>query len=432
MKPVFLYSLILAGVLAMACALTITHLDRRAPQDDARQFARMAYSLTRTGVLSTDDPQKKQDPAPSARREPLYPALMALSLTLFAPEDLERNGGRCLTEEGLCPQTLQALRMPNIVLHMVLALATGYVAWLLTASAGAVLAAASITALFSGYISESNILYAETLGALGVLTFSAALFRLFSPVSTASPPPERRTEHRKSNIFPALLCGASFGLLILVKAVFLYLLLLFGFAAAVLGLAAGLSRPARQRGALRGAGRLALIFLAAAAIIAPWMARNHAIGQGWSISGRGDEVLAIRASYDSMPWADVPATFFAVIPVAGEVFVKRIFGEETWQRFDRESPSSYYRRAKTGQSAAHDLAAQKNIPLQSAAMETIRNNAAKHMALTAAFAFSGMMPQLYMRQQDLPGFLLIPSLICGILFVPAALGLGIFAAGKKS
>lgn len=418
MASFFPKMLVLAFALAVSVVVTVTHLDSRAPQDDARQFARMAYSLVQAGVLSTDDPQGAA-PEPTARREPLYPAILALSLKLFAPQDLAEYGGRCFVEDGLCPQAMFALRLPNILLHIVLALATGWAAWILTEKGWVFVAAGSVTALFSGFISESNILYAETLGGVGVIAFSVLLYEMFSRNSDGS-------FCRRKTFFCAALCGVCFGLLILVKAVFFYLLILLFFAAVFFVFAAAVKKASWQ-----DVARFSLVPVLALVVIFPWMARNHAIGQGWGVSGRGDEILAIRASYDSMPWKDVPAAFFAVIPVAGERLVTRFFDAQTWARFDRESPVSYYRKAKTGTSIAHEIAAAKNITLKSAALEIIRDNAVKHILLTGVFAFRSAFPQVYMRQQELPAFLLAPSAVVGILFVPAMLCMIIFAAAKR-
>lgn len=418
MASLFPKVLVLVFAMAISIIVTVTHLDSRAPQDDARQFARMAYSLAQTGTLSTDDPRGGA-PEPTARREPLYPAILALSLKLLAPRDLAENGARCFTDDRLCPQTMFALRLPNILLHIALAIATGWAAWILTGTGWGFVGAGVVTALFSGFISESNILYAETLGALVVIVFSVLAFLSF-PRSGSEVFDEKR------KFLCAALCGLCFGLLILVKAVFFYLLILLFFAAPVFSFAA-----ARGKVAWRVASRFFLVPILALAVISPWMARNHAIGQGWSVSGRGDEVLAIRASYDSMPWSDVPAAIFAVIPVAGEGLVTRLFGEQTWARFNRESPDSYYRRAKTGRSVPHEIAAAKNITLKSAAIEIVRDNAFKHLVLTGVFAFRGALPQVYMRQQKLPVFLVISSALVGILFVPAMLCMAVFAAAKK-
>lgn len=404
---------ILCAAIAVSVFMTVAHLDARAPQDDARQFARMAYSLAQTGTLSTDDPNKTEIPAPTARREPLYPAILAGALILADPADLAVDKGLCFVQDGACPRTLLVLRLPNIILHILLSLVTAYCAWSLTADRKIAVASGTAIALFSGFISESNILYAETAGALLVVVASTAFHQSFCA--------------RTQKNLAALLAGLSLGALILVKAVFFYFLVLVAAAA---GVGIGAARLGRLPPG--HAGRLAGIAAIAAATIFPWMLRNHAAGEGWSVSGRGAEVLAIRASYDTMPWRDIPAAFLAVIPVGGETLVKCFFGPQTWARFDRENPSSYYKLAKSGLSAAHRRAAEKDVSLKRAALDIFADNPAKHLALTAVFAFSGAIPQLYMRQQDLPWPLLLPSALLGLLLVPAALGLAGMALALKT
>ena len=109
----------------------------------------------------------------------------------------------------------------------------------------------------------------------------------------------------------------------------------------------------------------------------------------WSVTQRGDEVLAIRSQCSTMPWSDsLPAlTYFT--PGVGKELLSLHFDEDTVARFDRDNPTSYYRKAKTGRSEAHRVVRTEGVSLQRAALAVILGNRDKHIALVPVFAYRG-------------------------------------------
>ncbi len=169
------------------------------------------------------------------------------------------------------------------------------------------------------------------------------------------------------------------------------------------------------------AGRWFFIIAVAGTVIAPWMIRNHNISGEWKVAGRGGEVLSIRAEYDTMPWSDYFVSYFYFTPLIGDRLLLKTFGQETFDRFDRDNDESYYRRAKREKGVAHTLAEEKDISLTKASLLVIKDNFVKHMALTAAFAYRGAFMQAFIRRQPLPVILVAFTAAVSLLFVPAGL-----------
>jgi 4-amino-4-deoxy-L-arabinose transferase-like glycosyltransferase len=403
------FFLVLVGLVA-SLWITAVHITDRQPRHDELHYLFMAYNLKQHGVISHHRTER-EIPRPTYRREPLYPILLAGFLLPYGGNDLKQGGPACFLEAGTCPGLIRYLKTLNILLHILLAVATGWAAYMLTARRVPAVAATICLALYTGFIAESNLFYSETLAALFLLLTSTLLYLAFFD--------------KRPRLY-ASACGVALGLLLLTKAAFYYILVVLLVLLAVLSVM-------RLFGFLRWSivGRWALIAGIAWSVITPWMIRNHHITGQWKISGRGGEVLSIRAQYDTMPWSDYPNAYYYFTPMTSERWMRTAAGEDAYARFDRGNTNSYYRTAKQRRGAAHILAEREKRSLTEASLEIIGRNFAKHIALTAAFAWRGAFMKSNMRNQPLPPALVGISTAISVTLVPVAIIMTIWAGLRR-
>ena len=191
----------------------------------------------------------------------------------------------------------------------------------------------------------------------------------------------------------------------------------------------------------------------------PWMVRNAVEVGHFGISGRDGELLAIRAEYGRLTWAEIGGAFAYWLPIQSHLpghsrLLAAVHDRLEpaglgFARLDRFNPDSFYVHAKwmTGEVAnraqAHDpawLSSQSrcDAQLKQAAGELIRENWLKQAALTLAFAIRGT-GALY---AGVLAILVVPAafvvlalaawkrrdLALTLLMLPALYGFGIHAA----
>lgn len=379
-----------AGVIAILLLITAPWSWRLiavddAPTRDRRHSLSAAYSLAEHGVLDYSLPgtgPEPREPAPGNHREPLFPLLWAGVIALDPGGEIDAHGWRCFQEPAPCPTTMRLTKAVNLALHSALTLAIGAGVWWITgrrryAIAWMLLAAASPLLLTGVDTWETEI------GAnLFLLLHSLLLYGAF----TSGRP-----------MLAAAVGGIALGLLILVKAAFYYLLILYLIALALL-LLAGLTGRAlgRDMGTQIPWRPAITMTLCAVVVIAPWMVRNLVVLGEWSVSERGGRVLAIRSQYTTMPWSDYPAAFTFFTPDRGTRLLSERYDAETVARLYRRSPTSYYRTSQKGRGAADRLAAEQDISLTLAALTVMARNLDKQLALTPLFIYRGSAPPRYL------------------------------------
>jgi len=355
--------------------------DDQAPTRDRRQTLSAAYSLATHGVLDYGFPQHGPEPAQGVsgnRREPLYPLLWAAIIAWDPAGEVRAHGWQCFQQPHRCPTVARLTKAVNWVFQSALVLAVGAGVWRLTGrrwyAVSWMLVVAGSALLLSGVDSWET----ETGANLFLLLHALFLYAAFS------------SQRPK---LAAVLSGIALGLLILVKAVFYYLLILYLLVAAVL-----LLRPLvlRGSGALWPGARLFFVALCAALVIGPWMVRNLVVLGDWSVSGRGGRVLAIRSEYTTMAWGDFPAAFTFFTPDRGTWLLHERYDPETVARLDRRSLDSFYRRSQKQRGAADRLAREQGISLTRAALLVIAGNLDKQVALTPLFVYRGSAPPRYL------------------------------------
>lgn len=383
MRRSALFAVLLLAILGLAAAGSVRLLSLEAVADkDRLQTLFAAYSLAVYGVMDYSERKESAEPdalSPGNRREPLYPLLWSALIAMDPGGEIAAHGWSCFRVANLCPATAWATKSVNLVLYLGVAATVGWGLFALTGSAVWGLAGAAAAAASPILVTGVADWYTETGANLFLLLHSLLLYAAF-----------RARRARAA----AVLAGIALGLLILVKAAFYYLWLLYG-AAALGALAVGLVLAASRNntrvraGAGTAAAGLGIIFACAFLVIGPWMLRNLLVQGDFAITERGDEVLTIRAEYTTMPWSDFPPALAYFTPGEGKQLLARYFDAQTVARLDRNSPESYYRKAKTGRSAAHAMARARNISVGDAAIQVIAGNLDKQIALIPVFAYRG-------------------------------------------
>ena len=331
----------------------------------------MAWNLWHYGVMSRVA-DHGVPPKPTWRREPLYPALLAGVLWLRA-DPAAADIGCIFAARKECRPLIRALKQLNVLLLLALAgaaflasreiLGRGVLAWL----------AYGLVAANGVFWSLLDDFRTETATALALLLASLFLHRI------------ALGSRRAADVLGA---GASFGALMLVKAIFFYA----GAALVPLAIWIGL-RPGERERALRLAAALALAY----GIAGVWMARNAAHGGPFRIA-EDRAVLAIRAEYDTMSWREWSAAwlYYARPFPPARWALERGFAPEDWARLERKNRAGFYLRAKRDVGAAAERLGFPERPkpaaLEAAAREVILANLPMHVAVTGSARGAGLLP----------------------------------------
>ena len=352
----------------------------RATMGPREQYEMIAFNLVRHGAFHPSPrlPELRAagGPAPYVRREPGYPFYLA---AIYATVPGIRSlSGACFSDPG-CEAAAPARRRVQQLSVLLGGVTVGA-----TFAATRVLTGSVVLAAGTG------LLYLMLLP--GNVHGLLAAFLLLSHAVLAA------ETWRRPRIVTAVASGAALGLLALTLAVFQYWL-----AGVALVWLAGLRQAPGRRSALLPA--CAAMTLTAWGLTAPWMVRNAVQAGEFGISGRDGEVLAIRAEYGRMTWAEVRGALAYYIPFEGGVrsLAMRWLEPEPfgYARFDRNNPAGMYRRAKNRNGAVAARAERLEpgwrqrgaVAAESAqgraAMQLMREDWLKHAALTLAFAERG-------------------------------------------
>lgn len=377
---------------------------------DSPQYERIAFNLLRYGEFNGSAQLEEERKAgllkPYTRREPGYALYLAAVFATF-PETWSLDHV-CISDSKCEPGA--PLRRGVQQLSSVLGAATV----VSTFVAVYVLAGSWPLALVAG-------LLCLMLLPSDIPSLLAGFFLLIHGASAVE-------AWRRPRILTGVISGISLGLLVLTKAVFQYWLI--GVALAWM---LGLWREVDRRRSLTLVGA-ALLFVAWGLTV-PWMIRNYIRAGEFGISGRGGEVLAIRAEYGRMTWSEVGGAFAYYLPVSRRYRIMRWLepSEFGYARFDRKNPHGFYSRVKSnaGDVAAradliapgwrHGDQATRDSALTRAAVQLIREDWLKHAVLTLAFAEQGASFSIrgYARAAEVYGGLVgIPVLLMHSVATP--------------
>ncbi len=387
----------LACLLALVLPLAMSLRSGVANEPDTRENLLIALNLLRFGVYSVQEAEGSAPPPPTTKREPLYPTLLAAWMAIFRDES---SFTAPPTLASLDPGFVRRLKGLNVLLHLLLVLASWWSARTFFGRSWPALAAAALVAFNSSMLSTVDVFLTEIPGALLLACSSALIYLSYA---------------RKNPLHP-ILGGFSLGALALTKAVYFYFVALL-LAAAVIWLAVAAIRKSRR--AQLPAFRWAILALAALAVYSPWFVRNQRLGEALQVDKRGEDVLAIRAEYSTMSWRQYAASFFYFTPAVGPRLATALFGGETIRSLDRADSQSFFRQAIEGTGEVQKVAAARHLSPRQASIRIMAEHLPMMALLTLPFAYQGAFVQVGYNVRRVPAFLLYLTLVYSIFFVPA-------------
>jgi len=372
---------LVAALTGLVAWNALSRLDGAPATGDSEHNVRMGYNLFRHGTISlSEDPDSAP---PSSYREPVLPALIAITLRLVPGVT-----GETTREEVSEGPLLRDLKCLQVALLALTALATMVLVRGVTGNPLASLAAAALVGFSSALIGHANTMMAEVLSALLIVALGALLQR-----AVAGP-----------RWWVFALVGGCLGALILTRAVFLYFtpLLVLGFLHLLL-----LRKFADRRSMLACA---AACFGSLLLVVAPWCARNYVHLGSWSVTQRGGVVLLVRAEKNLMNREEFLGSFWLWAPPG---FIKAALAQRfgyglddlapggRLERLNRALDTSFYqiaraRRAQLWRKLGDGRTPWWQGPSQAAdvilkreAMEKIKADPGRHLLATIPFAWRG-------------------------------------------
>ena len=160
-----------------------------------------------------------------------------------------------------------------------------------------------------------------------------------------------------------------------------------------------------------------------------WMSRNYININEFSITGRGSEVLSIRAEYSTNSYEQIRAGYIFYTP--GRPFFLNLAQSRLWNYvtetgsdivYDRSNPKSSYKMAKNLTGVVGSKIENKNFDsksyiekqqiLNNISLNLIKENGVKHLFLSTVFGYRGMFPSINF---DFIDFYSIPQLISTLI-----------------
>lgn len=368
--------------------------------EDGGHTLRMALNLVHGGVISMDTEAPLE---PSMYREPL-PVLVAA----VAVVGVDAVWGRAGSTEYFEGRRARFVKLTNVA--WMLLLCAGVYASIRLFSASRVLAfAGALLVNFEIPLMPSG-LTGLGLDSLNSDLPAAALLVTSSVLLAAG--------LLESSVLRCVAAGLLFGALALVKASFLYVFA--GLAVSALLLSLVMLRREKTGRVLANSLTLVVFF---AAVVAPWMLRNHTHFGTWSIADRGGIVLLIRAVKDRMTAEEYRGAFYVWAPPGVRPTMGWLLGfaPADLQRGGRlrrlnRYPSadfhaedvaaeragrpdlaiSYYRQARAQRQQLYDEigstyygSSEVDRRLQDRALRMIRDAPVRHLATTVPFLWRG-------------------------------------------
>jgi len=371
--------------------------------EDGFQNLKMAYNLAFYGVMSnSDNPEEELEP--TNLREPIPIAAMAAYLKLHPSISSSMNLEQVNSED-----TIILVKYHNLLWAFLCLLgAAAVVLRVVQPRPVAFLVALAAVGLVQQYFLQLSLVidrtYTEVQAGALMVWVSFVLIRAL--------------QTRK--YFWYILSGVCLGLLTLTKAVFLYI----GIGVVFTLLVVCLVKQTR----IKRLANIKLIGVMAACMIAvlmPWMLRNRIQLGTWSISGRGGDVLFVRATKNQMNNTEFKGAFYLYAPPALKKYIGDYLGFTdtdleaggSLQRINRDGSSSFgwpdlqaewagkpedavsfYRSARAErvrlemyyeEQGAEDPAQLAADALQQRAIEMIKSDPIKHLKTSLVFAWRG-------------------------------------------
>lgn len=365
-------------------------------EGDAEQNFRMAYNKYKYGILSSDRAENVDYLKHGNYREPLPPLIT--SFFMHAHPGINKNQSYTSFINGL---NTKKIKQVNLVWILFLLIGLGGLCYSITKSPASVLTTFVLTVFyFIRFGNHFDKLITE-LPAAALMILSTWL--LFSAIK----------EHRVRLYFFA---GIFLGLLVLVKATFLYLtplILIFLFCLDYF-------KVKRYRN-ITLYKNTSMFFFGAVIIIIPWMVRNKVFVDDFQVTQRGGIVLHYRAIHNQMTASEIKGAFHFFGPAIYQSFSNRVFNikdkdfdsDGKFRRLNRSHSSdrtaisdgntgstiSFYAYTRAERSRLVDYYSNHGIdsPFRKAdkdlgdeAKKIILENPVKHIMMTPVFLWRGI------------------------------------------
>lgn len=339
----------------------------RPPSKDAEQYVTFAYNLAHRGVFSLEgDPEREA--APSAYREPGYPALLAIGIRLIP-------GIRAMSLEAILSEEEQPRLAPlkhiQLALILLTVLMAGALISELTGNGPLTVTGTALIGLDASILSLADPFLSEVLIAP---LFAGLSWRL-------------AVLARRPTSAGFAVAGALTGSLALTRAAFYY----FWMPAAAIMILIAWRRPDRRSLMLKG---LAAFLAAFFVLVAPWMARNKVRFDRFFLAERGGMILAIRAEMDMMTRPEYLAAFlhFTNSRFLRDRLLPAWLGEEAAVRFGPEA-GGFVQTARDRRAALLDQMKDRALAdraLFNEALGRIASHPFRHLAVTLPLAHRGI------------------------------------------
>ena len=321
-------------ILAFSWSRMITN--ERIDGDDLQTLT-MAVNMRYQGVASLDT----QAPyTPSMYREPLPVVTTALAIGIA-----DAILGRAGPEAYLAGERARLLKLQSLFWLAVLCAAAFWATYLLTSSRA--LGAVAVLLMNVDVIPLAEVGLRPMLVDTLMSEVAAAALMLTSGACLVAAMRTRRAAY-------FAWAGASFGLLALTKASFLYVFI--GFAVVVIAIALIFARKVELTRRLVPIGALAAAF---AAVVVPWMARNYVQLGEFQLAERGGVVLYLRALKNGMTADEYKGAIYFWAPEPLQPAIANIFGI-TSADLQRGGPLQRLNRGPEADFYSDDIAAWRN------------------------------------------------------------------------
>ena len=267
--------------------------------NDASYHIRTGYNLINHGTYSY---RLGENLKPDAYREPTMAAYIAM---LIAASSTLGSVDATTTLAG--GDALEILRYAQLPILLLTAFGAMYFVFLITKNFFCSYVALFLTGFSYSLFFSAWSINTEHMAALFVISASISLYKIV------------RGAGKKYFAF----LGVSLALLVLTKAVFMYLIVFVLIFLVVLGLAGKFVKKELVTG-------LVILLAAYFALVGSWMVRNYIHFGKLYITGRAGAVLAIRAEYDMMNTREYFGSFLFWTPdnYVRKKLIPRFFGEK--------------------------------------------------------------------------------------------------------
>ena len=367
--------LILAFTLSLVSLAIFSAPEPDHPPDryDASQYLATALNIYNNGVFSEGDASIT---GPATGREPSYGFFLAAQM--FLDKKLASITLSCLLSKDGCGKKHYGL---SVFWNRVLIAASGFFIFLSAFHLSKNrLLPATVAGLYIWLNFESQKFVAYLISDSLAMFLSALL--IWSIIWANS---------RNSWLWWSL-PGFTLAALILTKAIFLYLILVF----APLAIVFGLTSKTRRQNILPA---MLIFFLCCALPISAWVARNVAVDDFWGITeGRNQIAVSVREIYNDITFIEYCAGFVYWTRIKGDGLAHRLFPKETIGKLRHDTDDGFFRRGhQRVDELVYEHMTSDDVPYKAASDEVknqilkkILGRPFKHLATTALLAYRGM------------------------------------------